>query len=1078
MFDVVHSAGEVKRGSKEVALKRGSKDIYYQEKIETPEERERRLRNEKRAKERQERHASAMAYVNKNKLDSTVQSLVNKVLNNQPKDPYSALVKHLSEYSKDRPRFAQLRARPDGHGNIHLTVDAKIRGAVVQSHVAQLRKELADRLQGRPSADGGEEAPVDHAASLTACGRIQDALGKIFHNLEVTDFRKQQLALRTGVTALQETCGEEAVSLQGVIDELTGLLLDAEGKLADLSAHRAMKSYYLQQKFKVSPRMQIAEDFVNWQDQWPEFLFPVFQGKKNHRICLGITLWAATLPDLLPAEDGAESEFGTPQMVAPAKAPENPDADAEEGAAPPEHVDYCPPINSVDLLVQLGSAVVAGATAGGIEMPGNDDFGAAAKKLQAAISAKLPKYVEAEQRLLKIQASAEENMDEVFEPSLVEQQQHKCVYGVVFPDAQEVYAAETNRYDFNGDPENAMTADDVIAMYVELFVANPFLTVLCKPFSNKDHSRFENLTKLRLALPTYVVLIGDHGPLQLNRDGEIRSRPAGAISRDVSAAQLPTVAEVEQAELEVGEDGLPTFREQRPSSVRRPESSMSEGFDDYRTSWPEGSGFIRDCIGLHPLGIAAIYEQFSWAFSLKPGLYELSKQDFPCILPFVDVSLALPETKRMFLLPRLDAEGLHAVLDPVSQRLRGTMEQMYRNGLVESGEEMPKGITLAEWKSSLGKLGYDGVDEFGEALFHFLDRGNNNSISEREIEVLETVNGPAELKEVDNLRIFLVENLDKLAGSTADEVIVDSPIKLLWQKMDRNGSGSASFHEFRKVLEKLKFESDRKLQLFMCLDLKNNGVIDEGEWSLLGVLSSNFQLERVDRVRDFIIDTFGTMPKAYKAMDKNKSGALNIEEWTEVMSQEYEYAEEQDVRSTFSFLDKDCSNIISAKEFQFLANFNRHDFMREVRAFSEHLVNKYESIELAYEDFEMNGPRAKRQSANPPGTGESRRSDLVSFLEPRDFNEGYKRSGFQGSYDPRLIFNFLDAARNCHVSRTEFKLLDQLSAVEKLKESAEFMTSAIATFKAWAVENYPGDQDKDSWARTYAALLEAARGQD
>jgi Ca2+-binding EF-hand superfamily protein len=1088
MLEVVSSVPESKRASKSVhdtplEQKRGSKTVsgaYSQEKLETPEEREKRLRAEKRAKEREEKHASAMAYVTKNKLDSTVQITVNKVLNHRPRDPYSALVKHLSEFSKDRPRFAFLRARPDGQGNIRLTLDVRIRGAVVQSHVAQLHSDIANKLQNRQPGEAGEETPVDQAAGFSACGKLMGAFGKVLENIEVTDFRGQQLALRNGAVALQESYGEEVLPSQGIVDELSGLLLDAEGRLMDLSAHRALKSFFLQLKYKVSPRMQVSQDFLNWEYSWPEICLPVFQGtKKGHRICLGMSLWAASLSDLRPnEEEGAESEFPTPEFVHTPAASANQDADEEDVVVP----DYesCPPKNSVALVVQLGSALVAEATSGGTAFPGNDDFGAAAKKLQAAITAKLPKYAEMEQRLLKMQAAAEEEMDDAPEHTMEEKHQHKCVYGIVFPDANAAYTKETDRYDFFGDPENLMTSENLTDMYVQLFESNPFLTVLCRPFSTQDVDRFENLSKLRLRLPTDVVLIGDHGPLKPDKKGHVRLRKGITGSSSTGALNAEPEAQLNDTSetVGVGEDGLPTFREEAQSPDVRPESTESGGFDDVRTSWPDGSGFLRSCSNLHPLGIAAVYEQFSWAFSVKPGLYDMSDQQFPCVLPFVDVSLAMPENRRFFLLPQLDADGLKAALEPVNTRLRGIMEQMYRNGHIDGDEEMPKGITLAEFKLGLEKLGYHHMEEYGEAIFHFLDRGNNGTISENEISVMDYVDGPATLKEVDDLRSFLVDNLEKLAGPSMEEAHVDSPIKLLWQRMDRNGSGAASFSEFKRVLEKLKFQSDRKLQLFMCLDLKNNGVIDETEWSLMGVLSSNFKLERVDRVREFIVETFGSMPKAYKAMDKNKSGSLSIDEWMDVMANEYDYEDVDDVKACFEFLDKDCSNIISAKEFQFLNAFSRTDFMHEVRNFAEHLAGKYESVEMAYEDFECNGTRAKRQSNGPPGTGESRRSEFNSYLEPRDFAEGYKRSGYQGSYDPRLLFNFLDAARNCHVSKLEFRLLEKLDAVEKMDQSADFMTKAIASLKGWVFENYPGDADKDSWARTYAAIMEAARGSD
>lgn len=1098
-----------KRSSMSGEFKRGSKTLANLPLYESPEERERRLKAEKRAKERQERHASAVAYVTKNKLDQTVQTKVNRVLNDRPKDPYSALVKHLSAFSKDRPRFAMMRARPDGLGNIRLTLDVRIRGAVIQSHVAQLHKVIATKLQG----EGGEEAPTNQA-SFNACAKFQDSFGRVLTNIEVTDFRQQRMALRNGARALQEKYGEEVMPSQGIIDELSGLLLDAEGRLMNLPAHRSLKSWWLTQKLKVSPRMQISEDFRNWEHQWPEIVLPVFEGKIKHQICLGMTLWAATLPDLR-----VSGEFGTPEFLCVSE--ENPDQVAEGEKQVPDK-DYCPPINAVSMLAKLGSALVAQATSGGTAMPGNDDFGAAAKNLQAAITAKLPHYAEAEQKLLKIKATAEGSLDEGTEFHLTEKEQHKCVYGVVIPDANAAWDAETRLYDFYGDPENALKADDLIDMYVQLFESNPFLTVLVRPFSTKDTNRFELLSKLRLRLPVDVVLIGDHGPLQPDRSGEVRVRKGGmaasasqgslkgGMANSASQASLgkensgyqgqlndapQAGAAGNQEQVGVGEDGLPTFRESQQSPQERADSRLSDGAgqDDDRTAWPDGTGFIRACgsAGLHPFGIAATYEQFTWAFSLKPGLYDLSLQEFPCVLPFVDVSLALPESKRLFLLPRLDVEALTAVLEPVSSRMRGIMEGMFRQGHAEQGEDMPDGLDLAEFTSGLQKLGYADVEEYAKPLYEFLDNSNNHSISEHEISVLESVDRPATLKDVDNLRIFLVANQGKLAGPNADEVQTESAIKLLWKRLDRNNSGTASFHEFKRVLKALKFPNmDKALQLFMCIDLKNNGLIDETEWSLLGVLSSNFKLERVEKIRQFIIKTFKTMTTAYKAIDKNKSGALSVDEWIGIFSEEYDYDDPDDVKACFEFLDKDCSNVISNKEFQFLGAFEREDFMREVRTFADYLIGKYENIDNAYDEFDAHSGKTKRNSTdgNPPGTGDSTKLTKLSLgssgninlgcIDPKEFIDGFKRSGFQGSYDPRLIFNFLDAARNGHVSRTEFKLLEKLDAVEEMNKSAEFMTSALASFKQWVAEKYPGDADKDSWGLVHHAITEAAREED
>jgi len=234
---------------------------------------------------------------------------------------------------------------------------------------------------------------------------------------------------------------------------------------------------------------------------------------------------------------------------------------------------------------------------------------------------------------------------------------------------------------------------------------------------------------------------------------------------------------------------------------------------------------------------------------------------------------------------------------------------------------------------------------------------------------------------------------------------------------------------------------------------------------VLNMLSSRFQLERVVRVREFLQERFGSLKSAFKAMDENRSGSLSQEEWMHVMRGSHGYPIAEDVKVCFQFLDKDGSHAVGGKEFDFLNGFDHEAFLKEVQKFADHVFEKYGSIEAAYEAFDTNvRPGKARQS---PG------------LEPKEFLNGCKRCGWQGSYDPRMLYNYLDASHFGCVSLTEFRLLTDLDAAEVLEMSADIMHKAVATFKEFSVkfaESAPPEAVPEShWAFLHEEIRAVAQ---
>eukprot|EP00913_Durusdinium_trenchii_P007043 g6626.t1 len=293
--------------------------------------------------------------------------------------------------------------------------------------------------------------------------------------------------------------------------------------------------------------------------------------------------------------------------------------------------------------------------------------------------------------------------------------------------------------------------------------------------------------------------------------------------------------------------------------------------------------------------------------------------------------------------------------------------------------------------------------------------------------------------------------------------------------MDRDGSGEASFVEFRRTLRKARHPAGLNpnkgpaLELFMCLDIQVDGSIVEGEFYCFNILSAYFQLQRVERVRTFLEDRFGTLKAAFKYMDVDRSGSLTTQEWMDFMMGPQGYADEEDVKVCFFFIDKDTPH---CKEFEFLGKFDSRDIVGDVKKLRDYLVEKYENLEDAYDAFEQKMPPPDMGGTDLQLIPEKRRKrregrglsgqDQSSWL--LDFVNACRMCGFKGKFDPRLLFNFLDASHVQHITKKEFRQLGKLGAVEALQLSSERMRYGISTLKSFIFQEVELEEWKNMFA--------------
>ncbi|CAE8581500.1 unnamed protein product, partial [Polarella glacialis] len=259
----------------------------------------------------------------------------------------------------------------------------------------------------------------------------------------------------------------------------------------------------------VAPPISCQTDLETWQHQWPELVLPVLNGSTaRRRLSLGVTLWAATLPEAKVAiGNGSPWELelvdeAAEQARLTALADIPPDADEDEAPAIEPH-EYCPPMNAVSLAAELGLAITAKAGAGAA-LPAGENFAEGLVQMRHALDAMLPKHTASEKAFLEAAAEAaaegaagaaakpapikqvhDDDNDEDLESvasekkalvPLAEVQRRGCVYFVLHADADAAFNEEACTYSFAEG--TTMTQAEIVEYYVDLCAAEPLLKLL------------------------------------------------------------------------------------------------------------------------------------------------------------------------------------------------------------------------------------------------------------------------------------------------------------------------------------------------------------------------------------------------------------------------------------------------------------------------------------------------------------------------------------------------------------------------------------------------------------------------
>jgi len=1060
--------------------------------------------------------------LHRGKLEKVAQRCVNRVLLSLPPDPCEALLFQLSAHVKASGIFfSRFRIMASGSDQIVVEVVADARSAKLSPHRMVLARESAARglaTAAAPTAVSLEEAEAQELFEVVE--RVRATFGSLLVGVNVLDYQEIYARLGAALPGNEEDeSADQAAALFRAY--FAGELLEAGACLMDCTTWEAVRAGILEfggvheeeEEECVASAITCQKDLEVWQKLWPEICYPVRQGSTaRRRVFLCVNLWAALLPDAQELFSGSGrtveyvdevAETSRQQALAELNLEE---IDQDELPEPEPH-EYCPPLNAVHLALSLSHALAAKVGPGSIE--DGEDFVGTLSSLRKQINTTLPKYELNETRLKEIATaefaerqkaaaaarfaksqsqeamdaeSDDESMESEKDPIVLlqEEQQQSSVYFSVHLDADAAYDAEGDVYSFAEGTK--MDQGQLIDYYATLCEGEPLLKCLIAPFSPRDPKISTGLQALRSKLPEQVAIVDE------------------AFAADA----LPIPAQEEEEEEE--EDSTPQEASERDGVGRLRDSRLSVfGLATQRIR------LLKARHGHHGLCTKELGRDTVLDFGA-------SEEMLSSVGSLMDYLLVTPDRSRRLLLPTREEQELQSALAPLGDRIRAICLTAYRAKKSTDKRKTSKDLKKAQFCEGLRRLGYKYVDEYAAQIFDFVDQSSNDSISPTELRLLELVDGAGSLEDLDRLRIWLCEWKARRArhakekmealrlereergeeGETeehaaqvaeAEAEAKESPLAELWQYMDRDGSGEASFSEFRRALRKAKHPAGLNpnkgpaLELFMCLDIQVDGSIVEGEFYCFSILSAYFQLERVERVRTFLEDRFGNLKAAFKYMDADRSGSLTTQEWMDFMMGPQGYADEEDVKVCFFFIDKDFSGQLTSKEFEFLGNFDGRDFVNDVAKLRDYLVEKYENLEDAFDAFEQKMPPLDMGGTDLSQIPEKKRKRREGRgLSGNDFVNCCRMCNFKGRFDPRLLFNFLDASHVGHITRNEFLQLGKLGAVEALRISSERMRNGISTLKHFIFHEVeleepitPQEDDKWKWAGVHKALREVTQ---
>jgi Ca2+-binding EF-hand superfamily protein len=588
--------------------------------------------------------------------------------------------------------------------------------------------------------------------------------------------------------------------------------------------------------------------------------------------------------------------------------------------------------------------------------------------------------------------------------------QTRLLYGVLFCNGSAAYDAETSLYSWDG---KELSVDDLLAELVSLVrESDGWVKTIVEPFHRQD---LQAHAKLRSELQGVQVFAAVPESM-LPGSSEVPPEPPASPGAPVSPSISPTMSMGS-----AGEYGEQAVRE---------------------TAWSL-LGVVRST-------------------STSPGPTLLRLEDH-ALKTSATMDVALSCGARIMEIPShldlgITAHDLPSSIGTLSARFHDIVSRASENSLDGSD-----GMRLDEenFLEALSRVGYGKVDTVGISIFNFLDETNDKSISSRTFRELDTFTKMASFEELDELCGFLLEQ-------TNDSQDDPGSLRKVFDAWDVAGNGYVIFPEFKRGLDKFKWDRKNERELFAGIDAANKGFLEWEDFHALAMLSAMFRLRRVERAQAGFLEGFESKTAAFKALDVLNAGKLTLHAFLQAFGSLMP-SNPSDGAAAFQFMDKEEKDVITMKEFESLLSFSRGSFESDLAELARFMEAKYPGTEeessatVAFINCFCTG---ERKSMAPSAV----------VLNVSDFEKGFNRlavstsadaQSLSVSIDGRALFHFLDCGGARVVTLQEWLILERIVEVERFVSAANVMQESIDHFVHFFRTQY------SSFDEAYAALLEA-----
>mmetsp|Transcript_2770 Transcript_2770/g.6365 ORF Transcript_2770/g.6365 Transcript_2770/m.6365 type:complete len:647 (+) Transcript_2770:819-2759(+) len=321
------------------------------------------------------------------------------------------------------------------------------------------------------------------------------------------------------------------------------------------------------------------------------------------------------------------------------------------------------------------------------------------------------------------------------------------------------------------------------------------------------------------------------------------------------------------------------------------------------------------------------------------------------------------------------------------------------------GEE----LTESRFVAAVKQLGFG--PDVAQSLFSSLDIERKGWITPDDLVALRTYGGVATAQEMAAFRRFLLARFPSLADA--------------FEALDGDQSGEIDSNEFVQGCMDLGFHGNSR-GIFVCLDsVQRDGVISLEEFVGLDLFSSVYALEVVEKLRDHLVASFGSLRTAFRRMDARGMGAMYKKDFGVALVRVGFQCSQADLDICWRFFDESCVGAVTVADLMAVEQFSSTKFLADLHNLREFLQCKFGSLSAAFDAMDVQGAADEERESHKWKMNASEPDRLLDFEE---FSFGITVGcGWSGEVDIRMLFNFLDETHEGMLSVDEWMKLAAFS---------------------------------------------------